>query len=227
MAGNQDNAGTDGAGAGDNADGGSSGDKGGKGSVSGDKSNDSKLFPEEVVHELRAENGKHRIEKQELRVKLKALEDAADAASAAKLAEEKKFEELAAAEKKRADKAHSDAKAIVEDQRKKTIRTAAKAELIAQGVIDPDDVALLDLAKATWDDDAGEPAGVTELVAAFKAAKPAKFKVADDAAGGKRAVTSTPGGTGNKGGGKGINYLDPAITDREVNLAWAAKHVRS
>lgn len=219
----------DGEGDGSGGEGGSSGAEGsGTGSGSGGSGTaEEKIYSEKHVKKVHDENAAYRHKIKEYEAKEKAREEAEAAAAAEKLEKDGEYKKLADAAEKRAKKAEAIAAEKIVTQQRKTIRTEAKALLIAEGIIDPDDVALLDLSKVTWDEDADEPDGVEELVKAFKKAKPAKFKGDTETTTTetkRRATTTTPAGKGPSNIG-GVDYRDK--TTAETDKAWGAKFVKS
>lgn len=114
----------------------------------------------EHARELRRENAS-------LREKTKAIDEAAAQA---------KIDE---AVKKAVDAQEAKTKAILEDERKashrRIINSEVKGMALSLGIQDADAIKLIDTSSLVVDEN-GEVAGVTELIAAFKTAKPYLFK---------------------------------------------------
>ena len=111
-------------------------------------------FSREYVHELREENKASRVAKMEAESKVKAAEELA-------------AKHLADAETK--------TKAIEAAANDKILRSELRALAREAGILDIDDLKLLDVSKLKIDDD-GNVTGAEDLIKAFKEAKPYKFK---------------------------------------------------
>lgn len=232
-----------GAGAAGNEGDGNGSSQNGKQQGSGDSNNAAfhvddkggKFYPEKHVTGLYDENAKARLKNKELTEKLKAIEDAQAEAERLRLEQAGEHKKLADEADKRAKKAEKAAQEVVENVQRKAIKTAVRAELIREGILDPDDVALLDLSKVTWDGDSDEPSGIEAIVTAFKKSKPAKFKGDGDGDGGngngnsneqkRRANMSAPGSNGPPRTNT-KDYRDRSIKDDDVNADWNAKFVK-
>lgn len=187
---------------------------------------DPKIYGEKHVKSIHDENARFRHQNRELTKKLKEYEEANAAADAKKLEENGEFKKLADEAEKRARKAEKESAARIENMQKKTIRMNARALLVAEGILDADDVALLDFSDVSWDDEADEPKGLEAAVKAFKKAKPGKFKAGDGTGsadpgkdgdpGNKRAQNFIPSGQGNNGKGEDARNWD----DKRLKSEW-------
>jgi len=184
--------------------------------------NDDKIYTAKHVKKIHEENAERRLKVKELEAKLQEIENEKAIAAAKKLEEDGEFKKLADEARKDAEKARKEAAAKIEAQQRKTIKNNAKALLIKEGIIDEDDVALLDLSKVQWDDDADEPTGLDDIVKAFKKSKPAKFKsseISEEGSGAKgRAKTTTPSSATGGRSGKGDSAWN--MSKDEFTSAW-------
>ena len=111
-------------------------------------------FSREYVHELREENKAARVAKLEAEGKVKAAED------------------LAA---KHLTDAEAKTKTIESDANDKVMRAELRALAREAGILDLDDLKLMDVSGMKVDKD-GNVTGAAELIKVFKEAKPYKFK---------------------------------------------------
>ena len=137
-------------------------------------------FTKEYVENLRNEAAGHRLKAQETQLKL-------DAANTELTSYKTKFEAADAA-RVTAESAALEAKQGAEAR---IIGTELKAAARAAGLIDADDLRLVDLAALKIDDN-GEIVGLAELVEGFKTTKPHLFKAEASPADPAAPVTLVP-----------------------------------
>ena len=136
----------------DNGEGG-----GGGGGVEKPAHKPAETFSREYVHELREENKATRLKLQEEATARKAAEE--KAASAEKAAQENITTETAAATQR---------------ANERIIRTELKVVALKEGLVDLDDLKLLDVSGIEVDDD-GNIKGAEDIIKKFKEDKPHKF----------------------------------------------------
>jgi hypothetical protein len=186
---------------------------------------DQKIYTENHVKKIHQENAERRLKIRELEARLLEIDEAKAQEAAKKLEQDGEFKKLAEEAEKKAKKIEAEAQQKIQAQQRKAIKTHAKALLISEGIIDTDDVALLDLSKVEWDENADEPSGLEDLIKAFKKAKPAKFKSNEEEAPAPkaRAKTTTPSSATGTGQTKGKSAWD--MTPAEFKQAWG-RHER-
>lgn len=114
-------------------------------------------FSREYVHELREENKGYRIKHQEAVEAGKKIQEAAEAAT-----------------KKAQEEADAKVSAATAAANERIVRAELKALAVKEGILDLDDLKLIDVAKVKIKDD-GELEGAEDVIKAFKEAKPHKF----------------------------------------------------
>jgi hypothetical protein len=183
---------------------------------------DDEKFSREYVERLRNEA-------KAAKDRAKALEDAAaqrEADEAKAKDDQKKVAELAEKRAKEAEKKLADATA---NTNQRLIRAELRSLAREAGILDIDDIKLLDVKDVTVDDD-GEVIGAKAAIDAFKAAKPHKFKTAADTSanegdkgdkGGKTEGAKITPGTNNRAQGKPTDFSDKTVTDEAFEDAWS------
>lgn len=86
-------------------------------------------------------------------------------------------EKIAETERKKREALEQKIETDKQTARVRDFKRELRVQAAQAGILDVDDVALIDITDAAWDED-GEPSNAAELLAAFKAAKPGKFKTA-------------------------------------------------
>jgi hypothetical protein len=182
------------------------------------KNEEDKQFTREYVERLRKEA-------KDAKDAAKALADAAaqrESDEAKAKDDQKKVAELA---EKRAIAAEKKLAETTENANKRLISTELRSLAREAGIVDIDDIKLLDAKDVTVDDD-GEVIGAKAIIDAFKAAKPHKFKAADggntnkggnDEAGKKRTPSTNTNAAGTK-----TDFSDKStVDDTAFEKAWS------
>ncbi len=174
-----------------------------------------KLYKEKHVKDLRSEAQKNRERAEAAEAELRKRDDAAEAERLEKLKNEKKFEELAESERKKREKAEKDAADKVAARDARVIKAEVKVLAKAAGLIDPDDVELMDLGSVKLDEN-DAVVGADKVIEAFKKSKPHKFGDPTNPRGGLQTGNPNPGGQPGDIDFRKMSPADQADLDRRL-----------
>jgi len=132
-------------------------------------SNDKKYIPADVYENVKNDMLKYKQEKRELLERLEKLEQIQKEKEQKELEEQKRFQELYEKEKQEKER-------LTKQWQQAQINNALKLEALKQGMIDADDVKLVDVSNVIFNIESGQVEGVSEAVAKLKELKPYLFK---------------------------------------------------
>jgi len=164
-----------------------------------------------------------RKDKQKAEERARDLERAQQAREQKELEEQGKHQEIAEKERKERERLENELKETRTRTQMRILKTKLETYAAQLGILDLDDIELINTAQAEFDED-GEPLNAKELVEAFKAKKPAKFRGDEPAGKGgeppqKKAADMPPVGKGARGERQTVDYL--RATKEEADAAWA------
>jgi len=164
-------------------------------------------------NETAAERGKREAAEQ----RAADLQTQLDEIERKRLQDEKDFKGLAEKEKKRADDIERQFNQFKDSASKRSANTELRAEAREAGILDVDDISLIDASGIKVDDD-GNVTGAKEAVEAFKTSKPHKFKTEGESTPESKTKPRTPNPNPNA---KGIKKDAKDMTGDEFDNAWA------
>jgi hypothetical protein len=176
--------------------------------------NGERLYKEKHVKDLRSEAQKSRERAEAAETKLRERDEADETERQKKLKDEKKFEELAESERLKREKTEKDAADKITAAERRIIRAEVKALAIAAGLLDADDIDLIDLAALKIEND--KVIGAEKVVEDFKTAKPHKFVDPKNNRGGLNTGNPNPGGKAGDVDYRKLKPEDQAEIDRRL-----------
>lgn len=139
-------------------------------------------------------------ERDEAQAKNRKFEEEQAAAERKRLESQGEYQRVAEMAEKRARDAEERIAAKARAAEDRAVLAELKARAAAEGIIDLDDVRLIDRSSITVDENSGNYIGLDDLVSRFKQAKPHKFKSATAAVQAAADQTQQQGSGGGQGG---------------------------